>query len=587
MMDAKLNARNPRHRRSVWRAFVLGLWLLLAALVHIPAVAADISEPVSYPAALQVLEGLGADITIDQVAAMDPALFTPLAPSMRYAVSAGTPLWLRMHISQGSLPADQAWLLEFPTVLVDRYEMFQRDASGQWRMSVAGDFVAHTQWPVDSLRPRFPVLAPAADTQDVFVRVVHRLPVNLRPLMVQAQEATRRDVAQMLWTGLLLGVIATLVFFCAQMALAYRDPTYAWYAGYLVFTMFAALCYTGVAQRYLWPNATSFASQAIVLSVMGALAFNLQFTRSIFGGLQGRLFQRMARVLIALCIAYMVMTLLIEKYDRAIPLFHIITLGIFAFTITCAFRAWRRGVAFGGYWLLVYVPYLVSIALTLTESAGLIAAPWLPKETPVFAALIEVIAMMLCINAYGRLRHADMVRQQAAAERDPLTGFLNRKFFRRNADRTWSAAAEAGRDVAIVYVTVEPADGHALATLETEALLALSVRLVRTIIREFDAVGRLDRNMLGIVMDGVPQGEALQDRLARLVALGLMRNADDPAAKALKFTVAVGSRRSFAGHFSALDGALKNLMKADDGTRRAIRFLAPGADSVPVRRFGR
>lgn len=585
---ASLWQRNP----LFWTG-VLGLVLLLgmhsprAAVAGTPNVHAG--SPASYPAPLQVLEGLSASTSVEQVAAMDAALFKPLVSSRRYAVSAASPLWLRMTLAPGGAVNGAGWLLEFPTVIVDRYEFFQRDASGAWRMAAAGDFVAHAEWPADSLRPRFPLLPPGANTQDVFIRVVHRMPVNLSPVLVSTTEASRRDVVQMLWVGLQLGVILTLVLFCAQMALVYRDRTYAWYAGYLVFTIMATLCYTGVAQRYLWPHATSFASHAIVLSVMGALAFNLQFTRSIFGGLQGRNFHRVARVLVALCLVYMMASPFVVQYDRLVPVFHGITLSVFAFTITCAWRAWRRGVAFGGYWLLVYVPYLACIALTLAESSGLITAPWLPGETPVAAALVEVVVMMLCINAWSRLRHADTVREQAAKEHDPLTGFLNRKTFRDRAARIWNAAPELERDLAIIYVAVEPADPDRLNIIEAEELLARSVRLVRTITRDFDTVGRLGRNTLGIVMEGVTPGEGLRARLSRLVALGLMLDADDPTSMALRFIVAVGSRSSEVGDFAVLDAELQALMVDDGQAQRAIRFLSPNeadGDSIPVRRFG-
>ncbi|MBA4329223.1 MAG: hypothetical protein C0428_13420 [Polaromonas sp.] len=583
-----------RHCRLLLGTGVWGLALLLgltsphATAANTPN-AAGAGRPASHPAPLRVLEGLPAGATVEQVAAMDAALFKPLVSGKRYAVSASSPLWLRMTLAPDGAFDGADWLLEFPTVIVDRYEFFQRDAGGAWRMTAAGDFVAHAQWPADSLRPRFPLSPPGANPQEVFVRVVHRLPANLSPVLVSAAEAARRDLAQMLWVGLQLGVILTLVLFCAQMALAYRDRTYAWYAGYLVFTLMATLCYTGVAQRYLWPQATSFASQAIVLSVMGALAFNLQFTRSIFGGLQGRNFHRTARVLVALCLAYMVASPLVERYERMVPAFHVITLSVFAFTIICAWRAWRRGVAFGGYWLLVYLPYLVCVALALAESSGLINAPWLPGETPVAAALVEVVVMMLCINAWSRLRHAETVRDHAAREYDPLTGFLNRKTFRGRAARIWNTAPDLRRDLAIIYVCVEPADPDRLNTIETEELLARSVRLVRTITRDFDLVGRLGRNMLGIVMEGVTPGERLRARLSRLVALGLMRDADDPASMALRFTVAVGSRSSEVGDFAALDAELQALLADDGQAQRAIRFLSPleaSGDSIPVRRFG-
>lgn len=576
----------PR-RRWTWRATLLlplllagSLWSAGGVLASTPVILVG-DAPVVYPAPLRVLADTGAQTSIDQAAAWGAERSETLVPTRLYAVSRDRPLWLKLRVSAPQPVTSSEWLLEFPTVIVDRYEVFQRDAQGKWQMSAAGDRVAHRQWPMDSLRPRFPLYAHAAGEHDVFIRVVHQLPVNLQPVIVRASHATGRDSAQMLWTGLLLGVVVTLVLTCAQMTVAYRDWTYGWYAGYLVFTLLAALCYTGIAQRSLWPDATKFASDAIVYAVLAALAFNLAFSRSMFGGMQSRALRTTSRVLVALCVGYALLTLFNERYDRHILAFHFLSLSVFSFTIFAAVRAWRRGVIFGGYWLLIYMPYLCSIALTLAYSAGLISLPWLPNQTPVAAAIAEAVAMMLCINAYGRLRHAQSVREQVAASYDPLTGYLKPAAFRDKAARLWSSAANSGPDMAVVYVAVDPAEAESANPPDIELLMARSVRLVRTIARDFDVVGRLSRNRIGIVMIGIPPVEALSGRLARLIALGLMSDAHDPSAVAVRFRLGVGLRRSFFGDFNALDNALQDLLSKDDGVRRAIRFLDP---QIPTRR---
>ncbi len=536
---------------------------------------------VAVPASLEAISGLDAATTVDQVAALPPASFQPFVPTRLYKVSVETPLWLKLAVPAVAPPQGDAWLLEFPTVIVDRYELYRQGANGAWQMSAAGDRVAHSQWPLDSLRPRFSLPAASGAGEHVFIRVVHQLPLNLQPVLLGRAEADRRDGIEMLWTGLLAGVVLALVLTCAQMTLAYRDRTYGWYAGYLIFTMLAALCYSGIAQRSLWPDATKFASDAIVYCVLAALAFNLEFSRSMFGGFLGRKLRIMSRVLVVLCIAYSVMALASQRYDGHVFGFYLLALGIFAFTIFTAVLAWRRGVNFGGYWLLVYVPYLGSIALTLAHNGGIISAPWLPVDTPVAAAIVEAIAMMLCINAYGRLRHAQVVRDQVAARYDPLTGFFNLPEFRRAAARAWHAFAQSKLDVAVIYVGVEQVLGEAQKPVGIEALMARSVRHVRTITRDFDIVGRVDANRIGIVMTGAPAQEALSTRLARLVALGLMQDAGDTDVPLVRFRMVVGMRRSFSGSFAALEHDLHELLDSEDPGRRAIRFLDP---EIPVQR---
>jgi GGDEF domain-containing protein len=223
--------------------------------------------------------------------------------------------------------------------------------------------------------------------------------------------------------------------------------------------------------------------------------------------------------------------------------------------------------------LLIYAPYLLAISLTLANSIGLIAAPWLPLQTPLLAAVAEAIAMMLCINAYSRLKHAQTVQQQVMALHDPLTGFLNASSFRQEADKLWQSARLQRRDVAVAYITVEPATSDS--SLDTEAMMTRSVRLVRSIAREFDAVGRLSRNRLALVMTDLPQGEALAGRLARLVALGMMYETHETRETTIRFRIGVGIRKEFAGSFAELDTALHDLLQQEAANPKPIHYLAP------------
>lgn len=552
------------------RAVRQGLQLLMIALLLtyvVPALALPLGQIPG--ASLRIVEGLSQSTTAADVAALPSDSFRVHEPHRSYRVSVESPLWMHLSLPAQTTPNLQ---LEFPSILVDRYELYQRDAAGVWQLTAAaGDRVAHDTWPLDSLRPRFNLKPDANGAAEAYIRVVHQIPSNFQPQMVNPAEAMKRDGMQMLWTGLLLGVVFTLVMACAQMSLAYRDITYTWYAMYLLFTLLAALCYSGIVQAWVWPQATKLASDAVVYGVMGALAFNLQFTRAMFGSLQGRAYHITVQVLFAACVAYMLLTVMIERYDRAILAFALISNVVFLFILFSAASAWRKGVRFARYWLMVYTPYLLVIGLVLLNSMGWVALPWLPVETPVIAAVLEAVAMMLCINAYSRLRHAQEVQQQVSAWHDPLTGFLNASSFRQKATEAWQAARAQRREVAVAYITVEPT--LADAAVDHEALMARSVRLVRSIAREFDTVGRLSRNRLALVMADIPQGEALVARFSRLVALGLMRDTHEARDVEIRFRINVGLRKQFAGSFSELDAALLALAQRESASSKPIHFL--------------
>lgn len=550
-----------------------GIWT--GSLAQTPAVVrldASSTPTHAYPAPLSVAVGLDAALTVQEVAALPRERFVPFVPRTTHPISIDKPLWLRMHVDAGEAKMSN-WLLEMPTVIVDRYEVYQLDANGVWQMAVAGDRVAHTQWPMNSLRPRFPLQTTSAGIHDIYIRVIHQLPATIQPIIVDTSVAAEQDSVHTLWVGIVAGLVAGLCMVCLQMALAFRDKTYVWYTAYLMASMFAALTYAGVGHKFLWPESSSFSSDAVVCFIMAAYAFNLLFVSAMFGKWLSRLFRLIPLALVAACAAWIIHSLTTENYATSAVIFILIMVLASVLILSTAIYAWRREVPYSGYWLAVYLPFLISICLAVAHNSGQLSLSRLPAYIPLLAFMAEALAMLFCLNAYSRERHAQAAREQVAAQRDPLTGFLTEADFLAIASRAWLRASKERRDMTLAYVLVESKDKE-ISAMKFEALMLRSVRLVRIAMRETDNMGRIGRNMLGIAMPGMKPGEDLNARLSRLVALGLMQDASDGTAHALHFTLAVGSRRVHPMVFNEIDQGLRALLVKDSEKRpRTIRFL--------------
>jgi two-component system, sensor histidine kinase LadS len=525
-----------------------------------------------YSPSLSVAVGVDATLSVQDIAALPSERFQPFDIAATHSISANKPLWLRLQIGPtqtGAMPLH----LEFATVVVDRYEVYQKDASGAWQMTVAGDHVPHTQWPVNSLQPRFPLQISSQSALEAYIRVVHLMPSQILPELIPADKAAQRDMQHILLTGIVVGLFTVLTLVCLQMTFSYRDWTYLWYAGYLLFTMLTAIAYSGLGQYLLWPRASKFASDILVFMQLSAFAFNMQFVHAMFGQRIGRYHAWLTRLLIATCLAYITYLALGAEYANTVLLFMAIVMTCCVFVVGTAVLAWRKKIPYSGYWLFIYAPYLFSIALTSLQNAGQINLPWVPLSLPLITIMIEALAMMFCLNAFSRENHAQAVREQTIAQRDPLTGFLNESNFMKWASAAWLKAARTGGDISVAYVRVEPKE-RALDTVQAEALMLRSVRMVRTAVRENAGVGRIGRNTLGIAMPDVKPGDELNACLSRLVALGLMVNPYDSAAQALKFTLAVSSWRLTPEDFNLIDKHLRALLAKDTQERpRTIRFL--------------
>ncbi len=544
-----------------------------SAVVRLDALPLHVKD---HPAPLDVAFGLGTTMTVQEVAALPRERFVPFDPSAMHPISIDQPLWLRMRL-EPSRTGHVNWLLEIPTVIVDRYEAYQRDASGAWQMAQAGDRVAHTHWPTRSLRPSFPLQTSAngagSGVQDVYIRVVHQLPSTLRPMIVEAGVAAQRDSTHTLWVGVVAGLMIALLLICLQMALSFRDLTYLWYAAYLMAGMLCALAYSGVGHQFLWPTSSEFANIALPTFILAGFSLNLLFVNAMLGKWLGKMYRWATAALVAACFATFVHVVMVESYATSAGVLMALTVLASTLILSTAIHAWRKRVPYSGYWLLIYLPFLMMILMAMAGNLGIPSIVQLPAYTPVLAIMAEAMAMMFCLNAYSRESHAQAARDQVVAQRDPLTGFLNESHFLELASKAWLRASQRGRDMALAYVHVESKEMD-LSAMQFEALMLRSVRMVRIAMREADAMGRIGRNVIGIAMPDMKPGEDLNARLSRLVALGLMLDPSDGKAQAINFTLAVGTRRAHSENFGEVNKRLHELLITDSDRRpRAIRYL--------------
>ena len=534
--------------------------------------AAALKSP--FPAPLAMATSPTASLTAAQIAALTSERFTSFEPNATQLIARDQPIWLRLRI-HANPSASLQWVLEMPSVVVDRYEIYQQDASGVWQMQTAGDYVAHNQWPVKSLRPRFTLQAAGSAERVVLIRVVHLMPSQIAPLLMHEEAATHRDLSQFLLIALLIGLFSVLILLCLQMALTYRDATYFWYACYLLATLLTAVAYSGIGQYFIWPQATKFASDALVCFELTAFAFNLKFVRAMFASRIGAIHGWVTRLLMGSCMAYVVHILLGAEYADTVLLPMSIVCASCIFILGTAVVAWRKRIPYSGYWLLIYGPFLTSIALASLENAGLISLPWLPKDLPLLTVMFEAMAMTFCLNAFSRASHAQTVREQALAQRDPLTGFLNEAHFMQFAANAWSQQKRSSDEMTLAYVLVEPTQAH-LSTVQIEEMLAQSARRIRVAMRENDVFGRIGQNILGIAMPNVAPGEALNARLSRLVTWSANSDTSQPIEHAAELTLAAATWRVTPHNFATIDQSLRSLVHKDmPSGPRTIRFLEP------------
>ena len=355
---------------------------------------------------------------------------------------------------------------------------------------------------------------PVPEPGPIFIHVVQaRYPLQVALRGSVAHAVSDHSHLQVVYgtTGVLVGVcLAALVFW-----LVLRDRVYLLYAGCMAMQLLYVLCAYGEA--YTLPGLrwlAGFGAPGIwgvaTLSTIVSVCFLLDF-----GELRARV-PRLSRWLtwVGAWLPALALLLLVSPWPQDKGWFpgvgNLLLLVANVLAIVCLVLAWRRGGRHAGMILLAWIPLVViSTARAWQLGTGAALAPWLEYGLPLvlaYAAVVLMLGMADRMRAFRRERdHA-----QLAAERDALTGVLNRGGLERRLGWALSSHPDPQPPLSILFLDIDhfkrinDSHGHAIG----DACLVALVRVIRSQLQYGDQVGRLGGEEFLLVLAGADPAHA-------------------------------------------------------------------------------
>lgn len=583
--------------RVLRRAALTWLTRALAALVLLagwqargahaaPVLLADGQSPIRAERLARSWLDTRGTATIDEVV-RSPERLQLAAPNTIHALQQDRALWLRLDL-QRSEGAQEQWLLAYANPLVDRVEVWQADALGQWHSQVAGDRVAVEAWPERGRYPVFRLDLPPGQQRSIYLKVQSALPTNVPLRLLTDASHTQRLQVESLGLGSAFGAMVLLIAACFAQSWAYRDRAYGWYAVYTAAVTLCLLAYSGVAAYLLWPHDPAWADAA-----PGALAFPgagaaILFVRRLTGiAARSPWLDRTGHVLgwAGLPMAF---AFLAGPRPAMVHLLSTYLAATIALNMTVACISWRRRDVVGLWVFIAYLPLTAAVVASIFPLLGLVPTSFVTQYSALAAIVLEVPLLLVALSIRSRDRHAAQIREQALSSQDALTGLLAPHLFRDRLQQVIARYKRDKEDAAIVLIDlvnhgrIKAAYGSAVA----EQSLLRSVIKLRRVVRDVDTVGRVGEARFGLILEGVTSRIAITDRAARLIAAGLMPLQGLKPDVTLQFHVAGLLLRERLVEADDLEDVLSDLLGSmSPRTRRPIRFLAPD-DTLPDSQSG-
>ena len=531
------------------------------------------------PGSIVVLQKAPSNLTVDQVAGLPASAFELFDATKTYPLSAGTALWLHFRVSGATAGPNLSWTFELPKPSVDLVEFYARNTQGGWHKQQAGNWLGQAQWTVRGTHPQFSLPLLTTTQEDFYVKVSQAVPLRFNVTLKAAESAIFHQQRTLFINSLLLGLMLCVSLIAFVLAVVYRNKVYAWYAAYVLFTFLALASYLGVAFFLFWPSSAWFPNLLSQVFLAAAVAAQVEFCRVLFVNPRSRPRLSGFIVVISLIIAATGVHALLAptvdvwlRINLFVAAYSTGALLILAIVLKAVFE--RRLMAW--LWMLAYTPVISVLALTLVEQFGLAPLPWLPYNAIGIALGFEVLTLLIALHLHVKSNHEWDVKQATLIEIDPLTGFLAPMYFPDTLAQLWSGARHTRQDLAVAYVRADINLGSARSAMKAtdDELVLRCVRMLRMVTRADDTVARIGDNEYAILMPRMSVGPNFSSKLSRLVALGVMRDTDDPSQQIVRFRIAATTFGSFSGTSKQLDETLRrklNTMRAE--SERTIDFV--------------
>lgn len=513
---------------------------------------------------------------IEQVAS--PPGRSPLraaVPGAHYRLGDDGALWLHLRLVQ---PAGerQQWVLLLPMPQLDQVTVYQQEAGG-WRAESAGDTLAVAGWPEPGRYPFFRLQLPPDTPRDVFVRIHHVrgtvFPVRLATAARFAAQVQR----EALGLGGTFGAMLLLILGCAAWSWVYRDPLFAWYAGYAGLTTLAVASFTGTAAHLLWPRFGALQDAPTAMLGCAAVASALLLVRNTLG-LRRRLPLQDRTVSLSAAAGF-ALALLLPFIGKAayLPIVGGYISGASLLALAISAAGWWRGDTVGRWVFSAQAPMVLAAIVTVFGVLGWATPPFDSQYLLVVGLAIEVPLLLVALFIRSRDRHSAQVREQALATQDALTGLLAPHLF---TDRLCQVVARHRRDgeaAAVVYIDLV---NHArirdyFGTAVAEQSLLRSVIKLRRLLRDVDTASRVGEARFGIILEGASSRSSVTERATRLIAAGLTPLPGLKHDVTLQFHIAAVLLNELSLEADEIELALAGqLARMSPRTRRPIRFLS-------------
>lgn len=377
------------------------------------------SPAISLTEFFDVLEDKTAQLSFAEVSSASQAqnfkLQFPAAESIEFGFTRSA-YWLRLRLSnQSKVP--EVRFLEVAYPLLTKIELFQPNVDGNYQRKMTGCDLPFATRAYPNRNFVFPLTVPAESEQVIYLRVFAIDALVIPAKLWQPAAFHTYEKSDYLGQAWYFGMASAMILFNLMLYVGgVRDKIYLMYVGFGTCLMLTIAAKNGLAQEYLWPDATLWSNVVVVAGFSLSFASLLIFMRRMLSteNVLPRWDLGIKTMIGVLLFIPILLLFSLPTFIKFAAMTFVLAAALILLTSgICAFRKQRSAYFF----LIAFLALVLGSSFALFRAFGLMPTNVLTVNGMQFGSTLEMLLLALALaDRYNVLRHEKEQAQVAALE---------------------------------------------------------------------------------------------------------------------------------------------------------------------------
>lgn len=303
--------------------------------------------------------------------------------------------WFRLQLRHsGEAPVARLLSLSYP--VLDHIRVHARSDQGDWEIQELGDKQPFAQRPVEHRFFVMPLEMQPQQQLELLFRVETSSSMQFPLSIWDERDFFVADQKQILGMGLYYGIMLIMVLYNLFVFLSVREANYLYYVLYVACMGAFLGSLQGINFQFLWPEATHWNDQSILVFLGGVVLFALIFTRNF---LQLKEIKILSRLFVFLAIT----TFFIILFSNLFPYHTMIRLLIatavigISLAISTSIMRWSQGFSAARYYTIAWSSLLLGGIILAMNKFDVIPRNFFTENIVQLGSALEVILLSFAL----------------------------------------------------------------------------------------------------------------------------------------------------------------------------------------------